>query len=85
MPTAGQQRRHVPAGHLAMGIGAKVVKELPEDFWEQEPLAASKYRRLAESYLRGIEWTWPDSDWDERDAAACASRSDAGRTQPGGS
>ena len=64
----------VPAGHLVMGVGGKVVKALPADFWDTEPLAAGKYRRLAESYLRGTSWRWPDPEWDARDAAEVSRR-----------
>jgi carbonic anhydrase/acetyltransferase-like protein (isoleucine patch superfamily) len=59
---------HVPESHVVMGVGGKVLKPLPADFWTTRPLAASKYRRLAESYLRGTPYRWPDPDWDARDA-----------------
>ena len=64
----------VPPGHLVMGVGGKVLKPLPEGFWDAEPLGAAKYRRLAESHARGTAWTWPDADFDARDAAEIAGR-----------
>ena len=64
----------VPAGHLVMGVGGKVLRPLPPGFWDAEPLGASKYRRLAESYMRGVAWRWPDPEWDVKDAAERASR-----------
>ena len=66
--------KEIPPGHLVMGLGAKLIKPLPEDFWEPEPLGASKYRRHAESYLKGTPYRWPDEDWDRRDAAEVAAR-----------
>jgi hypothetical protein len=65
----------VPPRHVVMGVGGKILKPLPPDFWDAEPLGASKYRRLAESYLRGSAWKWPDADWDARDADEVAGRS----------
>jgi carbonic anhydrase/acetyltransferase-like protein (isoleucine patch superfamily) len=72
--TVVPQGMEIPEGHLVMGVGAKILRPLPEDFWDEEPLGASKYRRLAESYLRNVAWRWPDPDWDARDAAEVASR-----------
>ena len=57
-----------------MGVGGKIIKPLPEDFWTKEPLAASKYRRLAHSYARSVAWLWPDPDWDALDASEVAKR-----------
>jgi len=68
------QGKVVPPGHLVLGLGAKVVKPLPEDFWSTEALGNAKYRRLAESYARGVPWRWPDPEWEHEDAAAIAAR-----------
>jgi carbonic anhydrase/acetyltransferase-like protein (isoleucine patch superfamily) len=65
---------HVPPGHLVMGVGGKTLKELPDLFWEREGDGASKYRRLAETYVRDVPWTWPDEDWNRRDSQEIASR-----------
>lgn len=54
--------REIPPGHLAIGVGAKVVKPIPDGFWDAEPLGAAKYRRLAASYADGRPWRWPDPD-----------------------
>jgi carbonic anhydrase/acetyltransferase-like protein (isoleucine patch superfamily) len=66
--------KEIPAHHLVMGLGAKIMRPLPEDFWEPAPQAASKYRRLADSYMTGADYRWPDEDWDRRDAAEVAAR-----------
>jgi len=57
----------IPAGMLAIGVPAR-IKPLPQDFFVKEPLAASKYRRLASSYMTGEPWKWPDPQWDAADA-----------------
>lgn len=78
--------RRVPSGSLVMGVGARRVEPLPEGFWSREPLAASKYRRLAEVHASGGAWRWPDEDWDLRDAAEVAARprvGDSGDARPG--
>jgi carbonic anhydrase/acetyltransferase-like protein (isoleucine patch superfamily) len=67
----------IPPGSLAIGVPAR-IKPLPDDFFAKEPLAASKYRRMAESYLRGVPWRWPDPEWDARDAEAVARREPLG-------
>jgi carbonic anhydrase/acetyltransferase-like protein (isoleucine patch superfamily) len=78
------QRRVIPPGHLVLGVGAGIVRPLPEGFWESETFGDSKYRRLAETYRRGHGWRWPDADWDERDAAEVAARPAAGDAAPKG-
>jgi len=72
------QGKAIPPGHLVLGLGAKVVRPLPDDFWSGTQLGNAKYRRLAESYARGIAWRWPDPEWDEIDAAERAARGDRG-------
>ena len=74
--------KEIPPGSLVFGVGAKVVKPLPADFWERSPRAASKYRRLAESYVKGTPYKWPDPEWDERDAAETAARPAPSRENP---
>ena len=64
----------VPPRHLVMGVGGKIIKPLPDGFWDGEQFGDRKYRRLAETYMRGIPWRWPDPDFDERDAAEVAER-----------
>ena len=44
------QGMEIPPGHIAMGVGAKIVKPLPPDFWEREPHGAARYQRLAREY-----------------------------------
>lgn len=69
----------VPARHLVLGVGGKVIKPLPEDFWEHEQFGDRKYRRLAHTYMTGQPWQWPDADFDAKDAREVAAR----EKQPG--
>lgn len=70
---------NVPARHLVMGVGGKVIKPLPAEFWKDEVFGDSKYRRLAESHARGVAWRWPDAEWDATDAREIAARGGARR------
>ncbi len=63
----------IPPGSLALGVPAR-VRPLPEGFWDAEPLAAAKYRRLALSHARGAPWVWPDPEWQQADDADVARR-----------
>src|SRR5205814_739235 len=64
----------VPPMHVVMGVGGKIVKPLPPDMWEHENFGDTRYRRLAETYARGIPWKWPDPEWDAKDKAEIAAR-----------
>jgi carbonic anhydrase/acetyltransferase-like protein (isoleucine patch superfamily) len=63
----------VPAGSLAIGVPAK-IRDLPAGFWDREPFGDRKYRRLAETYLTGVEYRWPDPEWEAKDAEEIARR-----------
>ena len=69
----------IPPGKLAIGVPAR-IRDLPDGFWDTETFGDAKYRRLAETYMKGIPYAWPDPEWEARDAEEITRRP----SRPGG-